>query len=183
MNSHKSTIADFSVVDRDRLVFIALGSNLTSCYGDPRQSILQAFERLMELSSQPLATSSLWQTDPLECPPGSPLFVNAVAALIVHPELDPALLLLKLQNIETEFGRHRSDLNAPRPLDLDILAFGRVCLRSDTLTLPHPRAAQRQFVLQPLAEIAPDYIFPGQSYSVLQLLDRTSAQGLVRLLC
>jgi len=181
MNSHKSTIADFSRVDSDLLVFIALGSNLTSSrYGDPRANILKALERLTEFSSQPLAVSSLWQTDPVECPPESPVFINAVVALIAYPEFDPVSLLLKLQHIETEFGRHRSGVNAPRPLDLDILAFGSVCLESDNLTLPHPRATQRQFVLQPLAEIAPDYIFPGQSYSVLQLLERVRAQGVVR---
>jgi 2-amino-4-hydroxy-6-hydroxymethyldihydropteridine diphosphokinase len=183
MSSRKNTIADFSTADRERLVFIALGSNLTSRYGDPSQNILQAFERLRKLSSQPLAVSSLWQTDPLECPPGSPVFVNAVVALVTYDEIAPAILLHKLQNIEEEFGRHRSDINAPRPLDLDILAYGRERVESDTLTLPHPRATQRHFVLQPLAEIAPDYIFPGQSYSVVQLLSRTKAQGMVRLLC
>ncbi len=182
MSSHKSTIVEFSIQERDRLVFIALGSNLTSRYGDPRQNILHALERMAELSSQPLAVSSLWQTDPLECPPDSPVFVNAVAALIAHPKFDPLALLHKLQNIEEESGRHRSGINAPRSLDLDILAFGRQCLESKALTLPHPRAMQRLFVLSPLAEIAPDFIFPGQSCSVAQLLDRISGQGIVRLL-
>jgi 2-amino-4-hydroxy-6-hydroxymethyldihydropteridine diphosphokinase len=182
MNSRKSTIADFPSADEDRLVFIALGSNLTSRFGDPRQNILRALEQLTALSSQPLAVSSLWQTDPLECPPGSPLFVNAVAALLPHAEVTPMTLLHKLQNIENEFGRHRAGRNAPRPIDLDILVFGRECLESEILTLPHPRAMQRQFVLQPMAEIASDYIFPGQSCSVLQLLDQIKKQGMVRLL-
>lgn len=182
MNFRKNTIVDFLTADSDRLVFIALGSNLTSRYGDPRENILHALERLTELSSQPLAVSSLWQTDPLECPPDSPVFVNAVAALDAYPELDPVTLLHKLQRFEEECGRHRSGINTPRPLDLDILAYGRQCLESEILTLPHPRAMQRQFVLQPLAEIAPDFIFPGQSRSVVQLLDRITAQGKVRLL-
>src|SRR3989454_7693700 len=103
------------------LAFIALGSNL----GDPKQNVVQAMDRLQELSDTPLLRSSLWQTTPVDCPPGSPLFVNAVVGLVPREGETPESLLEKLQTIEKEFGRQpKKILNEPRPLDLDLIAFG-----------------------------------------------------------
>ncbi len=83
----------------------------------------------------------------------------------------PESLLEKLQALEKEFGRQpKSILNEPRPLDLDLIAFGNETRHLPELILPHPRAHQRRFVLQPLSEIAADLILPGQSKTVLQLL-------------
>ncbi|MBI3850947.1 MAG: 2-amino-4-hydroxy-6-hydroxymethyldihydropteridine diphosphokinase [Verrucomicrobia bacterium] len=148
-------------------VFVALGSNL----GDSRQRILQAMKRLQELSSQPLLKSSLWQTAPVDCPPGSPKFVNAVVGLVPPQGETPESLLAKLQAIEKKFGRHaKKILNEPRPLDLDLIAFGTQTRSTEELTLPHPRAHQRRFVLQPLGEIAPELVLAGQSKSVVVLL-------------
>jgi 2-amino-4-hydroxy-6-hydroxymethyldihydropteridine diphosphokinase len=80
-------------------------------------------------------------------------------------------LLEKLQILEKEFGRHpKKVLNEARPLDLDLIAFGYVRWSSAQLTLPHPRARERRFVLQPLSEIAPEFVLPGQSKSVSELL-------------
>ena len=117
--------------------------------------------------------SSLWETTPVDCPPGSPVFVNAVAGLLPRRGETPESLLAKLQGLEREFGRRpKKVLNEARPLDLDLLAFGGEQRATEELTLPHPRAHQRRFVLQPLSEIAPDLILPGQSKSVAELLER-----------
>lgn len=149
------------------LAFIALGSNL----GDARQNILHATERLQNLSDQPLLKSSLYETAPVDCPPGSPMFVNAVVALTLRAREKPESLLKKLRAIEIEFGRQpKKVLNEPRPLDLDLIAFGNETRVTEKLTLPHPRAHLRRFVLQPLAEIAPDLILPGQKRTVAELL-------------
>ncbi len=146
---------------------IALGSNL----GDSRQIILNAMARLQNFSDQPIFKSSLWQTSPVNCPPGSPNFVNAVVGLVPRAGETPESLLKKLRALETEFGhRPRKVLNEPRSLDLDLIAFGKETRNSTDLVLPHPRAHERRFVLQPLSEIAADLILPGQGKTVSQLL-------------
>ena len=149
------------------IAIVALGSNL----GNSQAILRVAMARLESFSDQPLLKSSLWQTLPVDCPPGSPKFVNAVAALVPQTEETPESLLAKLQALEKEFGRHpKTVLNEPRPLDLDLIAFGGEVRSSPRLTLPHPRAFQRRFVLQPLGEIAPDLMLPGQTQTVAQLL-------------
>jgi 2-amino-4-hydroxy-6-hydroxymethyldihydropteridine diphosphokinase len=149
------------------LSYIALGSNL----GDSRRIILEAMARLQKFSGWPLLKSSLWQTTPVNCPPNSPLFVNAVAGFAPQKNETPESLLQKLRALEKEFGRPpKKVLNEPRALDLDLIAFGAETRNSPDLTLPHPRAHLRRFVLQPLGEIAPDLILPGQSKTVAQLL-------------
>ena len=148
--------------------FIAVGSNV----GDARENILRAFLRLQELSDQSLQRSSLWETAPVDCPPDSPRFVNAAIGLTLRPGETPESLLDKLQAIEKEFGRKpKKLLNEPRPLDLDLIAFGDGTRQTPELILPHPRAHLRRFVLQPLSEIAPELIFPGLSETVNQLLE------------
>jgi len=149
-------------------VFVALGSNL----GDSRAILQQALDRLQTLSTTPLRRSSFWLTAPIDCPPGSPSFINAVAEL--QPPLleTPDTLLAKLQSIEAEFGRRpKTVLNEPRPLDLDLIAFGDQVRQTPRLILPHPRAAQRRFVLAPLAELAPELRLPGNAKTVRQLLE------------
>jgi 2-amino-4-hydroxy-6-hydroxymethyldihydropteridine diphosphokinase len=164
---------------KSEIVFVALGSNR----GDARGNVLRAMERLQKLSDQPLLKSSLWQTSPVDCPPGSPHFVNAVAGLAPRPGETPESLLAKLQELEREFGRQRQEIrNAPRPLDLDLIAFGNRKRTTTELALPHPRAAQRRFVLQPLSEIAPALVLPGQIKTVAQLLaELRSDEEIVRL--
>ena len=99
------------------------------------------------------------------------MFVNAVVGLQPLAGETPELLLNKLQALEKEFGREpKQVLNEPRPLDLDMIAFGHATRNTPQLILPHPRAHQRRFVLQPLSEIAPDFILPGQIKTVSQLL-------------
>ena len=152
---------------KSEIAFIALGSNL----GDSRKNILNAMARLQCFSDEPILKSSLWQTSPVDCPPDSPKFVNAVAGIIPRKDETPESLLKKLRELETEFGRKpKMVLNEPRQLDLDLIAFRNVTRSSPELTLPHPRAHLRRFVLQPLCEIAPELILPGQGKTVAQLL-------------
>ena len=147
---------------------IALGSNL----GDSPCLIRDAMTRLEALSDQPLLRSSLWQTTPVDCPPGSPLFVNAVVSLKPRAGETPETLLARLQALEMDFGRRPKQLhNEPRPLDLDLIAFGSETRSTPQLTLPHPRAHLRRFVLEPLAEIAPDLVLEGQTQTVRALLE------------
>ena len=146
---------------------VALGSNL----GDSAATVRVAMDRLESLSASPLRRSSLWRSPPVDCPPGSPDFVNAVVALEPLPGETPESLLDKLQALEVAFGRRpKQVLNEPRPLDLDLIAFGGEERCSARLTLPHPRAHLRRFVLAPLAEIAPDTVLPGRRESVRELL-------------
>ena len=150
------------------LALIALGSNL----GDSIAILSEAIAHLEKLSARPILKSSFWQTSPVDCPPGSPPFVNTAVAIEPLPGETPETLLLKLQALEKAFGRRpKVVLNEPRPLDLDLIAFGNETRHSPTLTLPHPRAHQRRFVLQPLAEIAPDYHLPTQSATISMLLE------------
>ncbi|HWX23181.1 MAG TPA: 2-amino-4-hydroxy-6-hydroxymethyldihydropteridine diphosphokinase [Candidatus Binatia bacterium] len=150
-----------------RLAVIALGANL----GASDRQIRQVMSRLREYSDETLLRSSLWQTDPVDCPPGSPRFVNAVVGLVPRADETPESLLAKLQALEKEFGRKPKKVqNEPRPLDLDLIAFGNETRRTKELVLPHPRAHERRFVLQPLGEIAPDLILVGQTKSVAKLL-------------
>jgi 2-amino-4-hydroxy-6-hydroxymethyldihydropteridine diphosphokinase len=149
------------------LAFIALGSNL----GDSRKIILDAMTRLQKLSNEPVLKSSLWQTTPVDCPPDSPKFLNAVIGLVPQKGETPESLLKKLRGLETEFGRQQKKvINEPRPLDLDLIAFGNEISDAPELILPHPRAHLRKFVLQPLSEIAPELILPNQTKTVSQLL-------------
>jgi len=127
--------------------------------------------RLQEFSDQPLLRSSVWQTAPVDCPPGSPLFINAVAGFLPCAGETPESLLEKLRSMEREFGRQpKQVLNEARPLDLDLIAFGHATRNTPQLILPHPRAHERRFVLQLLSEIAPELVLPGQSKTVAQLL-------------
>ena len=149
------------------LAYIALGSNL----GASRALLEQAIQRLQDLSDAPLKRSSIWRTTPVDCPPGSDAFINAVVALKVRAGETPEGLMGKMQALEKEFGRTpKKVMNEARPLDLDLIAFGSETRNSGELILPHPRAHLRRFVLEPLNEIAPDLIFAGQKKTVRELL-------------
>ncbi|MDP3085904.1 MAG: 2-amino-4-hydroxy-6-hydroxymethyldihydropteridine diphosphokinase [Rubrivivax sp.] len=134
--------------------YIGLGANL----GDARAAVDAAFTALAALAgTQLLARSSLYRSAPWEA--GGPDFINAVAAL--QTTLAPLALLQQLHSIEAAHGRQRAERNAPRTLDLDLLAWGDLSLRSAELTLPHPRLHERAFVLRPLLEIEPALSLPG----------------------
>ncbi len=149
------------------LVLVALGSNL----GDSAALVLQAMARLEVFCAEPSRRSSLWESAPVDCPPGSPSFVNAAVALVPRTGLTPEALLDGLQALEREFGRRpKAVLNEARPLDLDLIAFGVETRATERLILPHPRAHLRKFVLAPLAEVAPEFVLPGFSARVIDLL-------------
>lgn len=158
------------------MAFISLGSNL----GHSRRILLDAVERLQEFSSVPVIHSSFYRTAPIDCPPGSPMFLNAVVGLLPRPEETPETLIARLQSLEKDFGRAPKKIhNEPRPIDLDLITFGRQMRHTVELVLPHPRAAQRRFVLQPLCEIAPELILPGQQKTVAELLAALPDDGQV----
>lgn len=146
---------------------VALGSNL----GDSISIIRNAMELLADFSAKPVGRSSLYDTTPVDCPPGSPRFVNAAVSLVSRADETPESLLQKLRALEKTFGRKpKLVLNEPRPLDADLIAFGHEMRDTPELTLPHPRAHLRRFVLQPLAEIAPHFILPNQVKTIAELL-------------
>lgn len=148
-------------------VIVALGANL----GEPAGQLLAAMARLDALAAEPVRRSSLWETTPVDCPPGSPRFANAVVLFAPQPGETPETLLAKLQALEREFGRvPKAVLNEARPLDLDLIAWGRETRQRPELVLPHPRAHAREFVLRPLAELAPDLVLPGQGKTLAELL-------------
>jgi 2-amino-4-hydroxy-6-hydroxymethyldihydropteridine diphosphokinase len=158
---------------RNELAIVALGSNL----GDSSRIILAVMARLQSLSDESILKSSLWQTSPVDCPPDSPKFVNAVVGLIPKEGETPESLLIRLHKLEREFGRTpKKIMNEPRPLDLDLITFGSEASHTQNLTLPHPRAHLRKFVLQPLCEIAPGLVLAGQGKTVAELLAGLSSE-------
>lgn len=151
----------------DDFIYVALGSNL----GDSRGNVESAFRRLEQISNAPVIQSSIWKSTPVDCPPGSPEFINAAARIVPFGKKTPESVLHTLQDLEKEFGRTpKKVFNEARTLDLDLIAFGHEVRNSPELVLPHPRAHLRKFVLAPLAEIAPDFILPGQKKTVRELL-------------
>lgn len=154
--------------------YIALGANL----GDPASTVRAAFAALAELpGSRLVRSSSLYRTAPVGITE-QPEFVNAAAELATG--LEPEALLDALLAVEQVFGRVRAERNGPRTLDLDLLLYDDLQLDLPRLTLPHPRLHLRAFVLQPLAEIAPELQLPGRG-SVAAWLPAVANQGIVRL--
>ena len=155
-------------------VVAALGSNL----GDSREVLRKAMNRLQVFSVEPLLRSSIWRTAPVDCPPGSADFLNAVVAWDRQPGQTPERLLETFLSLEHEFGRPPKVVhNEPRTLDLDLIACGAETRNQERLTLPHPRTIQRAFVLYPMAEILPDLVLPGQVRTVRELRDALGEEG------
>lgn len=148
-------------------VGIALGSNL----GDRLRHLRAARDLLCALSPEPesLRQASVYQTAPVLCPNGAPDFLNTVIELEI--ETPPAELLYRTREIEHYLGRRADPVrNAPRVIDIDLLYAGNHGFESPELTLPHPRLVVRRFVLQPLADIRPELVLPGQTLAVSSLL-------------
>ena len=155
--------------------FVGLGSNL----GDPARQVEKALGELARLPGcRMVRHSGLYVSAPMG-PAGQPDYVNAVAGLLTR--LEPDRLLDALQAVEAAHGRTRGQERwGPRTLDLDIIAMGQIELETPRLTLPHPGAHRRNFVLVPLADIAPDYWLPGHG-RVGMLAAAAGERGLGRL--
>ena len=147
-------------------VYLGLGSNL----GDRAANIARGLELLRRVSKD-TAVSSIYETTPQGFQ-SQPPFLNA--ACRIWTRLDPYQLMAMLRDMETALGQRRAFANAPRTLDIDILLYGRVVLESPGLTIPHPRMAERAFVLMPLAEIAPAVVHPVLKETVRSMLARVS---------
>jgi 2-amino-4-hydroxy-6-hydroxymethyldihydropteridine diphosphokinase len=147
---------------------LSLGSNL----GDRLATLREARRRLAAVDGlRVLASSPLYETEPVGVRPEhrEQRFLNAV--LIVACTLTPDALSAHVHRIEDELGRRRGpDRYAPRPIDIDILYVGNVVLRDDDLTLPHPQWTTRRFVVQPLADVRPDLVIPGQAATCREVL-------------
>jgi len=161
------------------MILIALGSNLPSRAGGPRETLLAALDALAEHGIAVNAVSPFYET-PAWPDPNDPRYVNAVA--FVTNALAPRKLMEHLQLIETSLGRERSARNAPRTLDLDVIDYdGRV--EEGPPVLPHPRMHSRAFVLLPLFDIAPNWRHPVSGESIATLIANLpgGAEGVVRL--
>mgnify|MGYP001113763611 CR=1 FL=1 len=157
----------------ERLAYVGLGANL----GDARAALASALAALRELpGTTVLRCSSVWRSAPIDS--SGPDYLNAVAEL--RTLLAPLDLLHQLQAIEQAHGRERPYRNAPRTLDLDLLLHGECVLDTPELTLPHPRAHERAFVLAPLAEMASALSVPGRG-RVSELLAAVADQRIERL--
>ncbi|HEX8522784.1 MAG TPA: 2-amino-4-hydroxy-6-hydroxymethyldihydropteridine diphosphokinase [Tepidisphaeraceae bacterium] len=148
------------------LAYIALGANT----GDRRENIRAALERMRESEGvEVLRVSSLIENAAVGGPEGSPAFLNGVVE--VRTTLTPRRLLDRLLEIEHELGRVRREKWGPRPIDLDIVLFGDRVIDEEGLKVPHPLMQERRFVLEPLAEVAPEVVHPGQRRTARQMLN------------
>ncbi len=150
----------------DDAVVIALGSSLPGRYASSEALLETALDSLADYGLAVRSRSGWWRSAAWP-DPSQPAFLNGVA--LVEAALEPAEVLAALLAVERAFGRVRGEANAPRTLDLDLIAYGRRIAQGDRLTLPHPRAHRRRFVMGPLAEIAPEWRHPVTGRSAADL--------------
>jgi 2-amino-4-hydroxy-6-hydroxymethyldihydropteridine diphosphokinase len=141
----------------DEAIILAVGGNLAGDYPSLEALLEAALSAFLGAGLRVVRRSGWWRSAAWP-DPGAPAYLNGVA--IVETELSPRALLERLLAIEASFGRRRTQPNAARTLDLDLIAYGRQVIAEPGLAVPHPRAHERLFVMGPLAEIAPDWTHP-----------------------
>lgn len=157
-----------------KVAYLSLGSNL----GDRAGNLDRALGALEARGVRVLRRSAVYETEPVDAPP-QPWFLNCVAE--IETELLPLGLLHFTQRIERELGRKRSDLpRSPRLIDIDIVLFGEHIVRLPELTIPHPRLAERRFVLEPLRELAPTLRHPLTRKTPAEMLAELASAAQVR---
>ena len=154
------------------VAYLSLGSNV----GDRKSYLRDAITRL-QTTGRIVSASSFYETEPVEFTEQA-WFLNCVLAL--ETTETPQQLMAAVLHIEQEMGRQRLQKKGPRTIDIDILLFGELIRDSPALTLPHPAMHQRRFVLQPLAEIAPEMHHPVLRKTIRELLDALPAGQVVR---
>jgi 2-amino-4-hydroxy-6-hydroxymethyldihydropteridine diphosphokinase len=160
------------------VILIGIGSNLAASPAKtPLETAQQALDALAAPHLQPVACSSWYESAPVPLS-DQPWFVNAVA--LVSTEREPEFLLAWMLDVEARFGRARGERNAARTLDLDLLDYDGLVIDTPKLILPHPRLAERRFVLEPLCEIAPHWRHPVLGLTAVELLARLPAGQQVR---
>jgi len=152
------------------VILIALGANLSSSAGTPADTLVSAL-RALDTRNITVERQSGFYRSAAWPNPTDPPFVNAVAA--IKTGLSPERLLARLHDVEAEFGRSRSERNAPRPLDLDLIDYDGL-IQQGPPELPHPRMLERAFVLLPLRDVAPDWRHPVSGLTVGELISRLS---------
>jgi 2-amino-4-hydroxy-6-hydroxymethyldihydropteridine diphosphokinase len=157
-----------------KTAFLALGSNI----GDREANLRDAVNRLESDEIGVLRRSSVYETAPQELL-DQPWFLNAVVQ--IETSLFPMQLLQRVREIERQMGRQRVTPKGPRNIDLDVLFYGRSVIATAELVVPHPRMTQRRFVLEPLAEIAPDFRHPVTGKTASEMLAGLEPQGTRRL--
>jgi 2-amino-4-hydroxy-6-hydroxymethyldihydropteridine diphosphokinase len=158
------------MTDSRSLAAIALGSNL----GDSLATVQAAVQVLASTANITVLSQSNWYQT-VAIGPNQPDYVNG--CVLVQTGRSPQELLTFLLEIEQQFGRERLERWGPRTLDLDLLLYGSAILKTPDLTLPHPRMAERAFVLVPLAELLPHWVEPLSGFTLLQLRDRVDCSG------
>jgi len=155
-----------------KVVYLSLGSNL----GDREANLRNAIERLRGVGN-PVAISSFYETEPIDVV-SQPWFLNCAVKL--DTEKMPRQLITAILSLEQDMGRQRKQQKAPRTIDIDILLFGSSIIDIPSLTIPHPRMHERRFVLEPLAEIAPDARHPVFKRTIRELREALPAGQTVK---
>ncbi len=149
------------------MILIALGANLPSRFGEPEQTLKRAVSAIQARGIRVVKQSSIWKTAPVPVS-DQPWYRNAV--IRVEANLSALALLEVLHEIEADFGRVRSEKNAPRLLDLDLIAYNTDIIKEEGVFVPHSRMHNRAFVLKPLQEVAPQWVHPVLKRSVADLI-------------